>query len=205
MKLFTSGDASRALCDRDGVVTTTYAYRDVPFSDGKGTAREILVGVCDVCDRVIAIPPQSTPAIGAARARAQEPVEVTLPAPYLEILDAAGLTVNAAVTPDFRKRLLIYYVNRYANGEEKIAELGELARRAPSIVAKSRVAPPRKRLSLKLAPQAHRRFEKVVQASHLDKTTLIKSLVVKINDDLVVPKTPRHKKELSALADVLYA
>jgi len=31
MKLFTSGEKGRALCDRDGLVSTTYRYRDVPF------------------------------------------------------------------------------------------------------------------------------------------------------------------------------
>lgn len=134
MKLFTSGEKGRALCDRDGLVTMTYTYGDVPFSDGLGVARDILVGVCDTCDRVLAIPPQSTPAIGAARARAQVPVEVTLPAPYIEILDAAGLNVHATATPDFRKRLLVYYVNRYASGAEKVAELKGLSERYPAIV-----------------------------------------------------------------------
>lgn len=45
----------------------------------------------------------------------------------------------------------------------------------------------------------------MVKASHLDRTTLIKGLVVKIHDDLVEPKVPRHKSELSTLADVFYA
>lgn len=204
MKLFTSGQKGRALCDRDGLVSMTYAYRDVPFSDGLGLARDILVGVCDTCEQVLAIPPQSTPAIGAARARAQVPVEVMLPAPYIEILDAAGLNVHATATPDFRKRLLVYYVNRYASGAEKVTELKGLSERYPAIVARS-VKPPRKRLSLKLAPRAHKKFEDVVKASHLDRTTLIKGLVVKIHDDLVEPKVPRHKDELSTLADVFYA
>jgi hypothetical protein len=204
MKLFTSGEKGRALCDRDGLVSTTYRYRDVPFSDGQGQVRDILVGVCDRCDRVLAIPPQSTPAIGAERARAQVPVEATLPAPYIEILDAAGLRVHATATPDFRKRLLVYYVDRYASGAEKMAELATLAQRCPTVVMRS-VKPPRKRLSFKLAPKAHQRFEDVARASHLDKTTLIKSLVVKINDDIVEPARPRHLAELSTLADVFYA
>lgn len=45
VKLFTSGERGRALCDRDGLVSTTYRYRDVPFSDGQGQMRDILVGV----------------------------------------------------------------------------------------------------------------------------------------------------------------
>ncbi|AUF97195.1 hypothetical protein CXQ80_15820 [Pseudomonas sp. 02C 26] len=34
----------------------------MPFSDGQGQARDILVGVCSGCETVVAIPPQSTPA-----------------------------------------------------------------------------------------------------------------------------------------------
>lgn len=204
MKLFTSGEKGRALCDRDGLVGMTYAYRDVPFSDGEGIASEILVGVCDACDRVLAIPPQSTPAIGKARPGAKVPVEVMLDAPYLEILDAAAINVHATAATDFRKRLLVYYVDRYASGAEKVAELEHLSKRLPAIIAGTK-KPPRKRLSFKLAPSSHVRFEAVVKASHLDRTTLIKGLVVKIHDDLVAPAKPRHMRELSVLADVLYA
>ena len=41
----------------------TFCVRDVPFSDGSGIVEQILVGVCDQCKRVIAIPAQSTPKI----------------------------------------------------------------------------------------------------------------------------------------------
>jgi hypothetical protein len=67
MKRLLAGDREPAICDRDGLTSVTYGYRDVPFSDGTRIARQILAGTCDVCGRVIAIPPQSTPAIRAAR------------------------------------------------------------------------------------------------------------------------------------------
>jgi len=70
MKLLFEGDQGKALCEHcQQVVTTTYVRRDVPFSDGQGQAKEILVGVCDDCDTVVAIPAQSTPSIKEARKR----------------------------------------------------------------------------------------------------------------------------------------
>ncbi|VVP16091.1 hypothetical protein PS862_03605 [Pseudomonas fluorescens] len=67
MKLLFEGDRGKALCEHcQQVVTTTYVRRGVPFSDGQGEAKQILVGVCEGCDAVVAIPAQSTPAIKEA-------------------------------------------------------------------------------------------------------------------------------------------
>jgi hypothetical protein len=63
MKFHMPGEKGKAICESEGRVSTTYCYRDVPFSDGSGVAKKILVGVCDRCGRVVAIPPQSTPSI----------------------------------------------------------------------------------------------------------------------------------------------
>ena len=58
MKLFTKGDKSRAICeDCGGLVSTTFDYRNVPFSDGKGEVKDILLAVCDDCGGVVATPP----------------------------------------------------------------------------------------------------------------------------------------------------
>lgn len=64
MKVLKVGDKQKALCYKcKGVKNTTFNLRDVPFSDGSGIVKDILVGVCETCDQVIAIPHQSTPAI----------------------------------------------------------------------------------------------------------------------------------------------
>ena len=67
-KRYAEGDQSRAVCPHCAIlVSTTFAYRDVPFNDGKGKARHILVAVCDLCREVAAVPAQSTLAIKQAR------------------------------------------------------------------------------------------------------------------------------------------
>jgi hypothetical protein len=37
MKLHYPGEKGRAVCETDGLASTTFAYRDVPFSDGSRT------------------------------------------------------------------------------------------------------------------------------------------------------------------------
>lgn len=204
MKVYEAGEKIQALCHNDGDVTVTFDYRDVPFRDKRGVAENILVGVCDTCKSVIFIPAQSTPAIAAARKRAERALEVSLPSPFVEVLDAAAMRVNSHATTEFRKHLIVYYVNRYACGAEKSSELVDLANKATEIVSKS-VGSPNKRLSMKLADFASVRVDQVLNESRLSKTELIKSLVVKINEDIVQPKHPKHLAELSSMADVLFA
>jgi hypothetical protein len=68
MKILQVGDHGKGYClDCRDLVTITFMLRDVPFRDGIGTAKGILVGVCDRCDTAIALPAQCTSAIAAAR------------------------------------------------------------------------------------------------------------------------------------------
>lgn len=69
MTSYKPGNKSRAVCQNcETLVTTTFALRDVPFSDGSGTMPGILAAVCDLCGSVVAIPAQSTSEIAAALA-----------------------------------------------------------------------------------------------------------------------------------------
>ncbi|MEI6001993.1 hypothetical protein H3V53_34150 [Paraburkholderia bengalensis] len=69
-KIFQEGEKSKAICAHCAeLVDTTFIRRDVAFSDGDGIAWNILVAVCDVCDRAVTTPAQSTPAIREVRQR----------------------------------------------------------------------------------------------------------------------------------------
>ncbi|MGB0833255.1 MAG: hypothetical protein ACPGR2_01915 [Psychrobium sp.] len=64
MKKLKEGDTGQAICkDCSSLSNITYRVRNVPFSDGSGIVKNILVGVCNCCDRVISVPHQSTPEI----------------------------------------------------------------------------------------------------------------------------------------------
>lgn len=60
MRLYKEGDKSRAVCPFcKGLRDTTFQVRTVPLSSGKGDVPDVLVGVCDVCDHIVAMPQQS--------------------------------------------------------------------------------------------------------------------------------------------------
>jgi hypothetical protein len=202
MKLLLEGDKGQAVCEHDGLTGITFMRRDVPFSDGKGMAKDILVGVCDICKEIVAIPPQSTPAIRAAREVATEPIEANLPAAYLDTLDLACYRLNPAATTELRKRLVMYYVvssqtdkklRQWIHGgtykkfkEHKLAVGG----------AKNR------RLSMKVSPAISTAFDDLCSEVKLNRTECLKALVVRINNDIVKPEKPQKLSQLKALAAV---
>lgn len=204
MKVFKLGDKGRAMCHRDGPVATTFDYRDVPFRDGMGVAKSILVGICDVCGDAVVIPSQSAAAVASARQRAEKSFEVNLPAVYIDVLDAAVSRIPGGVYGDFRKRLFMYYIGRYASGAEAPTELTLLVNDSwKAFIGVKNM--PNKRFSMKLSEGAVDRVEKVLDKTSLNRTDLVKSIVAKIHADLVAPEKPRHLSELSMIADVMYA
>jgi hypothetical protein len=202
MKLHYPGEKSRAVCGTDGLVSTTFAYRDVPFSDGSGVAKQVLVGVCDRCGEVVSIPPQSTPAIGAARDKADVSIEAMLPAMYVDALDLACYRIDPGVSRDFRKRLLMYYVHRYASGKMSPRSIAKITNNVGVALHKGAPSAVRRRLSMKVSPAMSRSVEKLLAATKLTKTELFKSLVVQIEEEIVEPRRPANLEELQALASV---
>lgn len=72
MEHYNPGDHSKAICeDCNKLVDTTFVVRNVPFDDGIGVAKNILVAVCDLCDQTVAIPAQSVATIAEARKEAE--------------------------------------------------------------------------------------------------------------------------------------
>jgi hypothetical protein len=201
MKIYHEADKSRAMCENDGLVTTTFAYRDVPFRDGSGIVKDILVAVCDICGDVVAIPPQSSLAIRATREKAAVPVEANLPAIYIDTLDLAAYRIDPNLTPDFRKRLLMYYVHTYAMDDKLLARFAENLREDHFFETADKNSV-RKRLSMKVTPAMSREIEALMQATALSKTELIKSVISQIHKDIVAPDMPKQMKLLRTLAAV---
>lgn len=203
MKLYLTGDKGKALCDRcQGLVAATYNYRTVPFSDGEGEAKNILVLVCDNCDKVIATPAQSTPAIRAAREVAVKPIELNLPAPFVEALDLAAFRIDPKATTEFRKRLLAYYILETAETEPSQKDLQDRFSRHGEAF---RSDAPKRRLSFKVTPQLNDALDHILDTTSMTKTDIIKALVVKIYEDIIQSPSPRDLRELRRLAAVTAA
>lgn len=200
MKLYHAGDKGRAICGKDGLSDTTFTYRDVPFRDGSGVAKDILVAVCDTCGDVVAIPPQSTPAIKAAREKASIPVEAKLPASYIEALDLAVYRIDPTLTSDFRKYLLLHYIHMLVATPELGATLGTRLQKFRNLFDERQDTEKLKRLSFKITPRACRDIDALMVEAAINRTVLLKSVVGQIHHDINLPNKPKKLRELRALA-----
>ncbi|URX62057.1 hypothetical protein KR767_18730 [Luteibacter anthropi] len=203
MHFYKAGDHVKAMCDLDGLVESVFAYRDIPFSEGPGEVKGILAGVCPVCERVIVIPPQSTPMIRDARREALKSLEFNVPAVFIEMLDAASYRIDAGSTSEFRKPLLMYYVHRLATGQEPIDELEPYMNRAFELAVEDI---PKRRMSMKVSSKSHEELAGVVHelreamARKLTTTDVFKGIALKIESDIVAPKEPKHRADLIAIS-----
>lgn len=202
MKLYYEGEKARAICSRDGASSITFMRRNVPFSDGDGAAKDILVGVCDVCGDVVAIPPQSTPAIKAAREKATTSIEANLPAVYLDALDLACYRIDPQASQDFRKRLLMYYVVQMSGDKKQAKKIGHNLTKLDEAFRAGEASGARRRLSMKVTPSLSYRVDGLMAATKLSRTDLFKSLVIQIDKDIVKPVKPANLAKLQTLAAI---
>lgn len=205
MKVYKAGEKSKAICEDCGaLVSTTFAYRDVPFDDGSGVVKDVLAAVCDECDRVVALPAQSAPAVQRAREVADVPLEVMLSAPDMELLDLAAWRIDPKASSRLRKPLLAYYIHRMSADPESAIRLqkkaGGQVRKSPKAMKV-----PKRRLSVKFAPQTDASIRELMRASGLNKSHLIRSIVHEIDIDLVRPEKPKELEKLRQMAAVMAA
>ena len=202
MKIFLDGDKGKAICDRcGGIVDTTFQRRDVPFSDGSGLVRNLLVGVCDSCDAVVSIPAQSTPAIRRARKPAPDNLEANLPAVYVDLLDYAVYTIDEQASTDFRRLLLTYFVHRDASDPRSVRRLRKAHDEALARYPEPRGVP-RRRLSLKVPPRVSLALRQLEEDTELNTTELIKSVVCEIQDAVLERPQPAVIQALRTLSAV---
>nr|WP_314877471.1 hypothetical protein [uncultured Pseudomonas sp.] len=205
MQIHFEGDTGRALCEHcQALVAFVYRRRDVPFSDGQGQARDILVGVCSGCETVVAIPPQSTPAIRDARKQQLKSIEARLPAVYLDVLDAAMHEVSSDAGVSLRKFFLGYYFQALAQTDDAaglqaahqafvLALDEQLHKRALAAPAATR------RLSMKINPHIAEDFMALLQRTQMSQTELLKSVIARIRADVHEVRNPQVIGELRKL------
>jgi hypothetical protein len=200
MKLFRDGDCSRAFCSHCAkVVKTVFVRRDVPFSDGNGTAKNILVGACEVCDAVVSIPAQSTPAIAEARRCGMVSLEASLPAIYVDVLDLAAHRISPDAMSEFRKPLLSYFLHRFAHKSAGVRQLRRAHELTLQMFPEERGGLKR-RLSLKVSPTVADDVNWLVNATELSTTELLKSMVYEIHQQVLETPKPTCIRDLQTIA-----
>jgi hypothetical protein len=189
MKIFKVGDSQKAICENCLLLeNATFKLRDVPFSDGSGVVKNVLVGVCDKCDQVSILPHQSTPVVKKQLEVQRKPVESRLPAHMVDILNLATLELGGST--DFVPHLVKYYIHTLATNEKSAKTI---ARYLKSDLATGKSE---KRLSLK-GRQIYSDIEMLKAISHINNTTdLIKSVILKINEDILVKKESKSTRQL---------
>lgn len=189
MKILKVGDTKKAACNTcESFQDVTFQLRDTPFNDGSGIVKNVLVGVCDKCDSVIVLPHQSTPAVKKQLEKQRKSLESRVPAHMIDILNLASDKLGGGT--EFVPSIMKYYIHALSNNE---ISSNNISRYLNSDLAKG-VA--QKRISLK---GRHLEEELVLLKELIDiesTTDLLKIVVLKINDDVLVNERPKPMSQL---------
>ena len=192
MKILKVGDTKKVACDCcESFQTATFKLRDVPFSDNSGIVKNVLVGVCDHCDSVTVLPHQSTPAVRKQLEVQRQPIESRVPAHIIDILNLSSDSLGAGV--DFNQSIMKYYIHSLST---KAISALDIPSFLDSDLAKGAS---QKRISIK-GRYIKDEFSLIKEMTKIDTTTaLLKCIVLKIHDDLLVNKDKKAIKDLQGI------
>ncbi len=202
MKIFQEGDTSQAFCSQcTELVRTTFVRRDVPFSDGRGLAKNILVGACDHCGQTVAVPAQSAPAISKARRESMGSIEVNLPAIFVDVLDYAAFSIDSRASTEFRKTILTFFMHRAAHDSRAAKRLRDLGKIADERFPHRRGSA-RRRLSMKLSATLLAEVQGLERKTAMNTTDLLKSMVCLVQDDVLTSPQPDLLQQLRVISAI---
>jgi len=192
MKILKVGDTQKAACNHcKRFENVTYKLRTVPFSDGKGVVKNVLVGVCDCCNSVAVLPHQSTPAVRKQLEVRRKSLESRVPAHMVDILNLASVELSGGT--DFVPGLIKFYIHALSNND--ISPRG-ISKYLASDLATGKS---QKRISLKGRHVAEE-LSHLKEITKIESTTdLIKGVVLKINDDVLVNKKSKTIRALKII------
>lgn len=192
MKILKVGDTKKAACNTcESFQDITFQLRDTPFNDGSGIVKNALVGICDTCDSVAVLPHQSTPAVKKQLEKQRKSLESRVPAHMIDILNLASDKLGGGT--EFVPNIMKYYIHALSNNE---ISSNNISRYLNSDLAKG-VA--QKRISLK---GRHLEEELILlkELIEVESTTdLLKIVVLKINDDVLVNERPKPMGRLKSI------
>ena len=189
MKILKVGDTQKAACNHcGGFVPVTFKLRTVPFSDGVGAVKNVLVGVCDRCDCVVVLPHQSTPVVKKQMDAQRAALESRVPAHMVDILNLASVELSGGT--EFVPGLIKFYIHSLSNNDISSRDIPKYL---DSELAKGKS---QKRISIKGRLVAEE-IDRLKEITSIRSTTeIIKAVVLKINDDVLVKKKVGMIKQL---------
>jgi hypothetical protein len=195
MKILKVGDTKKAACNTcESFQDVTFQLRDTPFNDGSGIVKNVLVGVCNACDSIAVLPHQSTPAVKKQLEKQRKSLESRVPAHMIDILNLASDKLGGGT--EFVPNIVKYYIHALSNKE---ISSNNISRYLNSDLAKG-VA--QKRISLKGRHLEEELIllKKIVKVEST--TDLLKIVVLKINDDVLVNERPKPIGQLKNIMAV---
>lgn len=195
MNILKVGDKKRVACSNcKSFQAVTFKLKDAPFSDGSGIVKNVLVGVCDSCSSVVVLPHQSTPAVKKQLETQRKSLESRVPAHMIDILNLVSDELGGG--PESISSIMKFYI--YLLSSEVVSPRN-ISRYLKSDLAKGKA---QKRISLK-GRRLEGDFLRLKEITKITNTTdLIKSVVLKINDDILVNK---RKKPITQLKNIMAA
>ena len=192
MKIIKVGDKQKASCNEcKSFQNVTFQLRDVPFSDGSGIVKNVLVGICDSCDSVAVLPHQSTPLVKHQLEIQRKATESRVPAHMVDILNLACVELDSGT--EFVPSLIKYYIHSLSSNELSPSGISEYLK---SELATGKA---QKRISIKGRFVADE-LSHLKELTKIKSTTdLIKSIVLRINDDILVKKKKDTIKKLKSI------
>lgn len=194
-KFWRAGDRSRAICEHcEAAVETRFEYRTYPLSKPRVDVPDVLVAVCTVCDRIAAVPYQSSPRLNEARKAAEAPLEARIPK-HLEDVLAVVASHYGRTDSEFRSVILRYYLHALGESDALARHIRDLASGdlAQGIADE--------RLSLKVQkPVLTRAWDSARNAGMRSKTEMVKGSIIAAAEDLDSRDGKRRRETLAEMA-----
>jgi hypothetical protein len=189
MKLYKEGETSKAICSNcEQVRTTTFRERDVPLSSGNGIVRDVLVAVCDHCDRVVSLPQQSVPRVSDTINKARHPIEARIPRHLHDVMGLVCFELGGDA--ESVQLLFRFYLRRLSNRRVLVRHLAALASSDEAEGAASA------RFSAKLNDEMFRVWKTLGRTAGLKNADMVKGIIMQMKKDVLDEKKPEVRKAL---------
>ncbi|MNL01763.1 hypothetical protein D3C87_1222460 [compost metagenome] len=176
-------------------MSTTFQVRTTTIRDGEESYRvpDVLVGVCDHCDDVVSVPQQSFAAVAEVRKKAEkETLDFRVPRHLLDVLNSSIVELGVEASSDLRSQLFRLFV---ASVSEKPKIKERLNKNLKSDLLKGSFKRS-SRLTIKVSSQLGDLFESMKEASGLNKTQVLDSIIVEVNNDILGKEDKEHRGEV---------
>ncbi len=191
MKLYKIGEKSQAICQFcNQIRPTTFTERDISLSSGKGMVPNVLIAVCDQCDRMVSIPQQSVPRIQGVVHYSRHAIETRIPRHLQDALLMSCYELGYGANESKQTILFRYYLQK-ANQMK-----GVHARFSALLDSEEAQGKSSARFSIKLNDELYNIFLKLERDTKLNKAEVVKGIIVQIKRELLDEKNKTLVEDL---------